>query len=163
MLIVGGLAWATALTSTGVASFAVLPEWVRARGMGLYMLVLSGSVALGSAVWGALANANLTTAHLIAAGTMVLSLVSAMRWRLGNAHGLDLRLVPSDDPRVSVVPHPTDGPVRLGSPGPALFRQTRVGTGYYLPTVYTSVFACTLLSGIHYVFFVSKLLNEDRR
>ena len=37
------------------------------------------------------------------------------------------------------------------------------GTGYYLPTVYTTVFALAVLSGGHYVFFVSKLLNEDRR
>jgi cardiolipin synthase (CMP-forming) len=44
-----------------------------------------------------------------------------------------------------------------------LAAQIRVGTGYYLPTVYTSVFALTLLSGIHYVFFVSRLLNDDRR
>src|SRR6266478_3705493 len=44
-----------------------------------------------------------------------------------------------------------------------LAAQTRVGTGYYLPTIYTSVFTLTLLSGIHYVFFVSKLLNDDRK
>jgi cardiolipin synthase (CMP-forming) len=37
------------------------------------------------------------------------------------------------------------------------------GTGYYLPTVYTSVFALAVLSGAHYIFFASKLLNEDRR
>ena len=37
------------------------------------------------------------------------------------------------------------------------------GTGYYLPTVYTTVFAFAVLSGAHYVFFVSKLVNEDRR
>jgi cardiolipin synthase len=37
------------------------------------------------------------------------------------------------------------------------------GTGYYLPTIYTIVFALAVLSGAHYVFFVSKLLNEDRR
>ncbi|HKE57916.1 MAG TPA: CDP-alcohol phosphatidyltransferase family protein [Pyrinomonadaceae bacterium] len=37
------------------------------------------------------------------------------------------------------------------------------GTGYYLPTLYTTVFAMALLSGAHYVFFVSKLLNEDRK
>jgi cardiolipin synthase len=41
--------------------------------------------------------------------------------------------------------------------------QTRVGTGYYLPTIYTSVFTLTLLSGIHYIFFVSRLMNEDRK
>lgn len=44
-----------------------------------------------------------------------------------------------------------------------LAAQTRVGTGYYLPTVYTSVFTLALLSGIHYIFFVSRLLNEDRK
>jgi len=37
------------------------------------------------------------------------------------------------------------------------------GTGYYLPTVYTIVFALAVLSGLHYVFFASKLVNEDRR
>ena len=37
------------------------------------------------------------------------------------------------------------------------------GTGYYLPTTYTIVFTLSILSGTHYVFFVSKLLNEDRR
>jgi len=36
------------------------------------------------------------------------------------------------------------------------------GTGYYLPTLYATVFAFVLLSGAHYVFFASKLLNEDR-
>ncbi len=37
------------------------------------------------------------------------------------------------------------------------------GTGYYLPTLYTTVFTLALLSGTHYVFFASKLLNEDRQ
>jgi len=41
-----------------------------------------------------------------------------------------------------------------------LAAQTRVGTGYYLPTIYTTVFTLTLISGIHYIFFVSRLLNE---
>ena len=36
-------------------------------------------------------------------------------------------------------------------------------TGYYLPTVYLTVFAFALLSGAHYVIFASQLLNEDRR
>jgi len=43
-----------------------------------------------------------------------------------------------------------------------LAAQIRIGSGYYLPTLYTSVFALALLSGIHYIFFVSQLLNEGR-
>src|SRR6266576_568580 len=44
-----------------------------------------------------------------------------------------------------------------------LSAQTRVGTGYYLPTLYTLVVGLALLSGIHYVFFISGLMGEDRR
>lgn len=110
-MLIGGLAWATALTSTGVAAFSALPEWVRARGMGLYLLVLAGGVALGSAAWGALAESSLTNAHLAAAGVIALGLTTTRRWQLGSVTGLDLRMVPTDDPTVTIVPHPTDGPV----------------------------------------------------
>ncbi|HEV2763203.1 MAG TPA: hypothetical protein VGV38_09425, partial [Pyrinomonadaceae bacterium] len=33
----------------------------------------------------------------------------------------------------------------------------------YLPTVYTTVFAFALFSGLHYIFFASRLLNADRQ
>jgi cardiolipin synthase len=36
-------------------------------------------------------------------------------------------------------------------------------TGYYLPTVYAAVFTMAILSGLHYIFFASKLMNEDRK
>jgi hypothetical protein len=35
--------------------------------------------------------------------------------------------------------------------------------GYLLPTVYITVFAFALLSGVHYIFHVSRLLGEDRQ
>ncbi len=36
-------------------------------------------------------------------------------------------------------------------------------SGYYLPTVYVTVFALAVISGAHYVVFASRLLNEERR
>ena len=36
-------------------------------------------------------------------------------------------------------------------------------TGYYLPTIYVIVFTFAVTSGLHYIFFASRLLNEDRR
>jgi cardiolipin synthase len=33
----------------------------------------------------------------------------------------------------------------------------------YLPTVYTTVFGFAVLSGVHYIFFASRLVNEERR
>lgn len=35
-------------------------------------------------------------------------------------------------------------------------------SGYLLPSVYTIVFASALVSGLHYVFFAARLLNEER-
>ena len=32
---------------------------------------------------------------------------------------------------------------------------------FYLPTVYTTVVALALFSGVHYIFFVAKLMNES--
>jgi cardiolipin synthase len=37
------------------------------------------------------------------------------------------------------------------------------GTGYYLPTVYATVFGLAVFSGAHYVFFVSRLMSDERR
>jgi len=36
-------------------------------------------------------------------------------------------------------------------------------TGYYLPTIYATVFIFAVLSGLHYVFFISRLMNEDKK
>jgi cardiolipin synthase len=36
-------------------------------------------------------------------------------------------------------------------------------TGYYLPTIYAAVFTLAILSGLHYIFFASKLMNEERK
>src|SRR3954466_8052194 len=80
----GGLAWATALSSTAVSSFAALPEWVRARGLGLYQLVLAGGLALGSAAWGLLAEATLTGAHLAPPAPPLIRLTAAARGRVGD-------------------------------------------------------------------------------
>ncbi len=44
-----------------------------------------------------------------------------------------------------------------------LAARVRIGAGYYLPTLYTAVFALAIFSGVHYVFFVSRLMNDDRR
>ena len=41
-----------------------------------------------------------------------------------------------------------------------LAAEIHIGTGYYLPTIYTAVFTLALVSGIHYIFFVSRLMNE---
>jgi cardiolipin synthase len=44
-----------------------------------------------------------------------------------------------------------------------LFAASVPSVSGYLPTVYTTVFALAIFSGTHYVYFASRLLNEERR
>ena len=37
------------------------------------------------------------------------------------------------------------------------------GSGYYLPTIYTLVTALAAISGIHYIFHVAKLMNNQNK
>ena len=111
VLFAGGCAWTTATTATTVAAQAALPWWVRARGLGLYLLVVTGGVAIGSVIWGVVAGWNLAGAQVLAAAVLSLSLVAGIRWRVGVASALDLTPVPGIDPEVALVPGDADGPV----------------------------------------------------
>ena len=52
---VGGIAWIGILASLNYAAQTMAPPWVRARSLSMYLLVLQGGMAIGSAIWGAIA------------------------------------------------------------------------------------------------------------
>jgi MFS family permease len=91
ILAVGGFAWVAVLANLTTATTTSAPAWVRARAMGIYLLVLQGGLAIGSALWGALAEALGRPATLIgAAAGLVVTLPAALRWRVGLSRPLDL-------------------------------------------------------------------------
>lgn len=57
MLTVLGGAWITALTTLNGAAQAILPNWVRGRGLAVYLTVFNGAMAAGSIAWGTIAQA----------------------------------------------------------------------------------------------------------
>jgi MFS family permease len=111
VLFVAGGAWTTATVTLNVSSQRALPWWVRARGMGTYMLVLAGAIAIGSAIWGAVAAWSLLAANLIPAGLLLAGTATTFRWRLHVAHSLDLRPGAATEPIVMLEPAGDDGPV----------------------------------------------------
>ena len=112
-LAITGLAWTTAFTTVNVAAQATLAAWVRARGMGIYMLVLAGGLAVGSAAWGLVADWSVTGAHVIAALLLVAGLLLVRRFRLDHTVGMDLTAGPGVDPVVMLSPRADDGPVMV--------------------------------------------------
>lgn len=73
-----GLAWIGILATLNVAAQTAAPGWVRARVISMYVLVLQGGLALGSAVWGAMASRvsvefTLTTAAVLLTAGLLLA------------------------------------------------------------------------------------------
>lgn len=67
LLLLGG-AWITALTTLNGSAQSVLPNWVRGRGLALYLTVFNGAMTAGSLGWGAVGEiAGLSGTLLLAA------------------------------------------------------------------------------------------------
>jgi hypothetical protein len=87
----GGIGWISVLTSLSVSAQTALPNWVRARGLAIFMMVFFGSMAAGSALWGQVAAAlSVDTALLIAATGALIAIPLTWRARLGQGEDLDL-------------------------------------------------------------------------
>jgi hypothetical protein len=110
-LVLGGAAWTTGTVTLNVSTQAALPWWVRARGLGLYLVVLAGGIALGSALWGAVAAWSIPIAHVGAAVVLLAGTATARRWRLSAVRDLDLRPATTTSPIVNLEPAPDEGPV----------------------------------------------------
>lgn len=78
-----GGAWIIALTTLGAITQAVLPNWVRGRGLAVYLTVFNGALAGGSLAWGATAQGlGLVPALWLAAALLVVGALVARRWPL---------------------------------------------------------------------------------
>jgi MFS family permease len=113
-LVVAGLAWMAA-TSTLVSELQlVLPIWVRARGLAIYMITFAGSQSAGALIWGLVANqVGLQLTVLLAAVVLLAGVIAGMVWRVPETGHLDPQ--PANiywvDPRLAFDPEPDTGPV----------------------------------------------------
>ncbi|MDQ6899944.1 MAG: MFS transporter [Candidatus Dormibacteraeota bacterium] len=113
MMLVAGAAWVAAISTFNVSAQRAAPAWVRGRVIASYQVTYMGSMALGSAAWGTLANRLGVSATLVVATALLAAGAAlALRWRLDPIEGLDLR--PRRDwaqPVVTEDLEPRSGPV----------------------------------------------------
>jgi quinol monooxygenase YgiN len=114
-MLVTGATWLVLTSCLNVAAQTIVPNWVQARALGVYLLVFQGCFAAGSAAWGAAAGrVGNSTALLYAAIGLVVGIVTMFRWHLRS--GEDLDLSPSQhlhQPETVIEPAPQDGPVMV--------------------------------------------------
>jgi MFS family permease len=91
---IAGASWIAAVSSLNVSAQVALPEWVRGRGLAMYVTVMFGALTLGSAIWGQLAAvAGVPTALLLAAVGAAIGIPLTRRWKLQT--GADIDFSPS--------------------------------------------------------------------
>ncbi len=112
MLLVG-IASLTVMVCLGVSAQTSVPTWVRARAIATQMLVFQGCMALGSLLWGAIAQQyGISVALTAAAVGLVVSVLLTARYRLRCAEKLDLSAsLHWHQPVHTIEPCPNDGPV----------------------------------------------------
>jgi MFS family permease len=113
IMLAAGAAWMVVTSGLNVMVQASAPKWVKARALATYLLVFQGTLAVGSLLWGFVAERvgdPLTLA--VAAAGLVLGLGATWRWRLEPTERSDmtpLHLLPN--PELEDTPGLEEGPV----------------------------------------------------
>src|SRR5260370_30395038 len=85
---VAGISWIAVLASLNVSVQVSLPDWVRGRGLAMFVTVFFGAMTAGSALWGQLASGlAFPAAHFIAPAraTVGIALTSPRKLQSGPA------------------------------------------------------------------------------
>ena len=113
-LVLAGFAWIGTLTVMNASLQLTLPQWVRSRGAAIYILVFMGTMALGSWVWGLVAEAlGVAVALVISAGALLVVAASVRLLPLLPGTGTVDRTTSLAWPTPTLMfePEATDGPV----------------------------------------------------
>lgn len=116
VLIAGGFAWTTAMSTLNTAVQLSVPAWVQARALGAYQMTFGAGMALGSVIWGWVADQfSIPIALLAAAIGLAVSIPLAMRFHILRGKQPDFSPDQSRLPDLKLVlqPHETEGPVRI--------------------------------------------------
>jgi predicted MFS family arabinose efflux permease len=85
-----GMCWIGAVSSLNLSAQVALPEWVRGRGLAVFVTVMFGALTLGGLLWGKVAALGGTSRALLAAAAVAaLTIPLTWRWKLQTGAGVD--------------------------------------------------------------------------
>jgi MFS family permease len=113
LMFIGGIGWIILLSTYNIASQFALPAWVRARGLSIYSMVFFGGLAIGSAVWGVVANfIGIPYTLMAASGIMLLGLLFTRKFDISYTEKINLSVSKHwPTPQVHAEPDPEGGPI----------------------------------------------------
>jgi len=115
-LVMGGFAWTSTMSTINASVQLSVPAWVQARALGVYQMTFMGGMALGSVLWGFIAEHSSTRISLSCAGAgLALTIPLALRFHImrGKLPDLSPYQVDRPAPQTKHVPEMEEGPVRI--------------------------------------------------
>ncbi len=115
-LILAGFAWTSTMATLNTSVQLAVPAWVQARALGTYLMTFQGGLALGSIVWGFVAEHTSTPTALYASGIgLVVTLPLVHRFRIleGPVPDHTPYQWKNPAPQLATDSDPTAGPVRI--------------------------------------------------
>ncbi|MDB6052118.1 MAG: putative major facilitator superfamily transporter [Pseudomonas sp.] len=94
-LFMAGIGWLAVGTTNLVAIQSSVPPWIRARAVAIYMLVFQGALAIGGALWGAVAS-HIGSRQALVIASVGVALSMLVMWRYPARLGDDAEVTPSD-------------------------------------------------------------------
>ncbi|MFY9936081.1 MAG: MFS transporter [Silvibacterium sp.] len=116
VLLCAGFAWTSTMSTLNLAVQVSVPSWVQARALGTYQMVFAGGMAVGSVIWGVIAEHISTPVSLAAAaGGLLITLPLSSRLHVLRGELPDFRPFRSKflPPQLAIKPEMSDGPVRI--------------------------------------------------
>jgi MFS family permease len=116
MLIAGGFAWTSAMSTLNLAVQVSVPAWVQARALGAYQMIFAGGMALGGVIWGFIAEHVSTPKSLMCASVgLALTLPLSLRFHVlrGVQPDLSPHRHPLPAPKLASEREDNEGPVRV--------------------------------------------------
>ena len=110
-----GIAWVCVYTSLSAGTQSSAPAWVRARAVSMNQVTSQGCLALGSAMWGAVAS-GVGTRWALAASAATVIILQWLNRRVRVRMGQEADIVPGVEPPALALagePLPDDGPVLI--------------------------------------------------
>jgi predicted MFS family arabinose efflux permease len=88
---IAGAGWTSLIASLSLSAQVALPDWVRGRGLAIFLTVVFGSITVGSFLWGwVAARLGLSAAMFLAAAGAIAGIPLSWSRRLQTAEGVDL-------------------------------------------------------------------------
>jgi MFS family permease len=115
-LMCAGFGWTSTMSTMNISVQLSVPAWVQARALGSFQMTFQGGMALGSVLWGFIAEHASTPIALACAGVgLLVSLPLALKLHIlrGELPDLSPYVYKRPVPKLAFTDDPDDGPVRV--------------------------------------------------